>query len=197
MQSGTCHPYKPSASVRRTVSSTALRNEGGSDPRSTSSRNATPECSGARLDPQADRRLERVVAAAHVLDCARPRRPAARCRSVVVSRKLTSTPNSVGQSGLDDLLLNFAVEGDQQFLPDVILAQVDQRVLLGQLRERGVQRRAVGGPGRNDDGLERWRRRSDGAGRSDGAARSARRADQVADPDVGQAPDLRDLASQD
>ena len=49
----------------------------------------------------------------------------------------------VSQGCLDDLLLNFAVERDEQFLPDVVLAQVDERVLLCQLSQRGVQRRAI------------------------------------------------------
>ena len=56
----------------------------------------------------------------------------------------------------DHLLLHLAVErhGD---LAVGVAAQVDQRVLLGEPAQRGVQRAARGGPVRDDDGLQgRW-----------------------------------------
>ena len=47
------------------------------------------------------------------------------------------------QRRLDDLLLHLAVERDGELLADVVLPQVDQRVLLGELGERDVQRALV------------------------------------------------------
>ena len=63
---------------------------------------------------------------------------------VVVSRNVDLDAEVVRQRRLDDLLLHLAVERDGDLLADVVLAQVDQRVLLGQLGERGVQRAALG-----------------------------------------------------
>ena len=59
----------------------------------------------------------------------------------------------VRQRRLDDLLLHLAVERDGDLLPETVLPQVDQRVLLGELGERGVQRGSVGGPADGDDRL--------------------------------------------
>ena len=63
----------------------------------------------------------------------------------------------VRQRRLDDLLLHLAVQRDEDLLPDIVLPQVDQRVLLGELGERGVQRALVGGAAGNDDRLQRRR----------------------------------------
>ena len=76
----------------------------------------------------------------------------------VVSRKPISHPVIGGQGGLDDLLLYLAVEGDVNFLPDVVLPDVDERVLLGQLGHRGVQPRLVARVERHQGGLQRRRR---------------------------------------
>ena len=62
---------------------------------------------------------------------------------VVVSRKVTVDAELVGQGRLDDLLLHLAVERDGDLLADVVLAEVDQRVLLGELVEGDVQRAPV------------------------------------------------------
>ena len=62
----------------------------------------------------------------------------------------------------------------------VVLAQVDQRVLLGQLGQRGVQRAAVRRRDRLDHRLQAGRREVLPPARR-------RRADRVADPHPGQA----------
>ena len=49
----------------------------------------------------------------------------------------------VCQRRLDDLLLDLAVERDRELLTRVVLPDVDQRVLLGELRERDAEPRAV------------------------------------------------------
>ena len=107
---------------------------------------------------------------------------------VVVSRKLDVEAEVVGQRRLDDLLLHLAVERDEQLLPHVVLAQVDQRVLLGELGQRGVQRARSAGAAGHDHRLQRRRREVVAAPRP-------RRgdADRVADPDVAEAPQLADL----
>jgi hypothetical protein len=69
-------------------------------------------------------------------------------------------------------------------------AQVDQRVLLGETAEREVEPRSLGGIPRSDDRLERRRREVAVLART-------RAADRVADPDLGEAPELRDLAGAD
>ena len=102
----------------------------------------------------------------------------------VVSRKSTSTPKSPARVCLDHLLLHFAVEGDGDLLADIVLPQVDQRVLLGELGERRVQPPLVGRAARKH-GLQR-RRGEVARGRSAAARR------RVADPDVVQAPELAD-----
>ena len=98
----------------------------------------------------------------------------------------------VGQRGLDDLLLHLAVERDGDLLAHVVLPQVDQRVLLGELGERGVQR-AVG----RAAGTAR-RPSPASAARTGAPARPARGWPiGVADPDVAEAPELADLARAD
>ena len=66
---------------------------------------------------------------------------------VVVSRNSTSMSKSFASVCLDDLLLHLAVERDEDLLPHVVLTEVDQRVLLGELGERDVERAFVGGVG--------------------------------------------------
>ena len=107
---------------------------------------------------------------------------------VVVSRKLDVDAEVGRQRRLDDLLLHLAVERDEHLLPDVVLPQVDQRVLLGELGERDVQRASVGGACGNDDRLQRRRREVM-------AARAVVRdcADRVADLDIAETPELADL----
>ena len=48
-----------------------------------------------------------------------------------------------GERLRDDLALHLAVERQEQLLAGVVLAQVDERVLLGQLGQRGEERRLV------------------------------------------------------
>ena len=107
---------------------------------------------------------------------------------VVVSRKRDVDAEVVRQRRLDDLLLDLAVERDGDLLAGVVLPHVDQRVLLGELRERDAQRALV-------VGVARARRPSPGsAGRSGAASRAVRGlADRVADLDLGEAPELPDL----
>ena len=96
-------------------------------------------------------------------------------------------PELRGQRRLDDLLLHLAVERQAQLLPRLVLVQADQRVLVGELGERVVQRAAVLRPGDHD----RFER-----GRSEVvlAAEPTRLADRIADPDRTETPDLGDLA---
>src|SRR4029453_18600624 len=63
----------------------------------------------------------------------------------------------IGQGRLDDLLLHLSVKGDEQFLPNVILPEADQRVLLRELAEGKMERALVGGAAGDDDGLQRRR----------------------------------------
>ena len=62
---------------------------------------------------------------------------------VVVSRNADVEAEVVRQRRLDDLLLHLAVERDGELLPRVVLPDVDQRVLLGELRERDAERALV------------------------------------------------------
>src|SRR5215211_2473070 len=57
----------------------------------------------------------------------------------------------------DDLFLYLAVERDESFLPAVVPPHVDQRVLLGELGERDVQRALVSGAAGNYDRFQRRR----------------------------------------
>ena len=58
---------------------------------------------------------------------------------------------------LDDLLLDLAVEGDRDLLAHVVLAKVDERVLLGKLGERDVECAPVARAPRHDYRFERRR----------------------------------------
>src|SRR5439155_18485096 len=60
----------------------------------------------------------------------------------------------LGEGRLDDLTLHLAVERDRDLASRVVLADVDQRVLLGELRQRDAQTLPVGGIGRSEHRLE-------------------------------------------
>ena len=142
---------------------------------------------GCRLDTQPDggeerirlgmQELDRLAGAGGTLDVDR-RRPAEGDVEAVVAR----------QRRLDDLLLNLAVERDGQLAAHVVLPDVDQRVLLGELRERDAKPPAVVGSPRRDDGLQRRRREL--------VVRPPPllAADAVADLDAAEAPELGDLS---
>ena len=93
----------------------------------------------------------------------------------------------VFQRRLDDLLLHLAVERDRDLLGVVVLPDVDQRVLLGELRERDAERVRLVRVERRDDRLQRWRCEV----MPDIGMRSS---NHVADPHLSQAPELPDLA---
>ena len=97
----------------------------------------------------------------------------------------------VCERGLDDLFLDLAVERDGQLLARIVLPNVDQRVLLGELRERDAKllpRRRVLAARRPTP--------ASAAGTHAGIARPASPI-AVADLNLGEAPDLRDLAGRD
>ena len=71
----------------------------------------------------------------------------------------------------------------------VVLADVDQRVLLGELGKGRAEAAGLLGPEREDDGLERRPREASRLGLARG-----RLADRVADPDRTEAADRRHLA---
>ena len=93
----------------------------------------------------------------------------------------------VRERRLDHLPLHLAVERDRDLRPRVVLADVDQGVLVGELPERDAQPPAVCVIGRLDDRLEG--RRSEVV-----LDIAARLAEPVADLDLREAPELRDLA---
>ena len=101
---------------------------------------------------------------------------------VVVSRKPTSRPKSLSERRLDDLLLHLAVERHGDLLTRVVLAHVDQRVLLGELRERDAEPCPVVGAAGNDHRLERGRREVMPRSRPFGSRRSCRRSGSRRDP---------------
>ncbi len=99
-------------------------------------------------------------------------------------------PELIGQRGLDDLLLDLAVEGHGGLSAHFVVAQADQRVLLGESGEREVQGATVGVRPRDDNGLQ-------GRRREDMPKLLLRYADRVADPDVYQAAQPADPARRD
>jgi hypothetical protein len=108
------------------------------------------------VDAQADRRVERIRVRVEELDgLARPQ------RALDVDRRRLAEVDLEGilarQRGLDHLLLDFAVERDRELLEAVVLADVDQRVLLRELGEREFEPALVLGTVGNDDGLQRRR----------------------------------------
>ena len=64
----------------------------------------------------------------------------------------------VGQGVADDLLLHLPVEAHEHLLPHIVLAQVDQRVLLGELGQCHMQRSGLGRSVGGDHGLQGRRR---------------------------------------
>ncbi len=152
----------------------------------------------ARLDAQADGRDERVgVLAEHLQGRARAGGPFDADGGGLAEGDLQA--EVVQERGLDDLLLHLAVERDRHLLAQVVLAQADQRVLLGEPAQREVQRGPVGGATGRHDGLQRGRREVPCGGSPGAGARVRRvlvlRAGQpVADADVGQAPEAGDPA---
>src|SRR4051812_46691360 len=93
-QSVTCQPRSPCRSVRWTVSSTALMNDNGIDPSSTSSRNRTPEptAAGSTRSPTVARNG---LSPAPMNSAADPVPTGRSTQMVVVSRKDTSSPKSL------------------------------------------------------------------------------------------------------
>jgi hypothetical protein len=139
-----------------------------------------------RIDPQPDRGQERIRRQPDQLDSlAAAGRPFDADGRGLPERHGQAV--LLGQGGLDDLLLHLAVERHEHFFAYVVLAQVDQRVLLGQLGQGRVQGAPLAGPCRNDDGLQARRGEV-------GRAGHPRLADRVADPHAGQAPHLGDPA---
>ena len=90
------------------------------------------------------------------------------------------------QPGRDDLLLDRAVQ-QHRGRPAARGPGPDQRVLVGQAEQRGVQPGGLAGP-RGDNGLQAGRREL----RRPGPA--VRLAEAITDPDAGQAADPRDVA---
>src|SRR5215212_461961 len=86
----------------------------------------------------------------------------------------------------DDLFLHLTVERDVYFLPAVVLSHVDQRVLLGELGERHIQRAFLGGMAGNDD---RFQCRRDEIVSLQGRPRFA---DRVPDPNFPETPEPAD-----
>ena len=167
-------------------SSTARKNAGGIEPSSTSSRNSTPEPRAAGSIAQPDRGEERIGRLAEQLDrLARADRPLDADRRRLAEADVDAVV--ARQRRLDDLLLHLAVERDGELLPAVVLAHVDQRVLLGELGERDAERALVRGRAGTTTvssvGGAKWC-----------STLVARRADRVADPDLREAPELPDLA---
>ena len=173
-QSVTCQPCRPWRSVvahrlldrreeRRAASSRAR-------PRARTRRRCRP-APGSTRSPTVARNglgsvaddLDRLAGADRALDADRGRLAERDVDAVVV-----------GERRLDDLLLHLAVERDASSCV-VVLAQVDQRVLLGELGERDVQRAAVarGRPGRRPSPASAAR--SGGVRRPARARRSCRR----------------------
>ena len=76
---------------------------------------------------------------------------------VVVSRNVTARPYSSARVAWTTSFCTSPYRETRDLLADVVLAQVDQRVLLGQLAERGLQRPALARSVRDHDGLQRRR----------------------------------------
>ena len=110
----------------------------------------------SRLDAQPDSSEKRIGSFADHLDCGtgadRPFNADCCC---LAERDVNA--EFVRQRCLDNLLLHLTVERDGDFLANIVLPQVDQRVLLGELGERDVQRTSVSGAAGNDDGFQRRR----------------------------------------
>jgi hypothetical protein len=107
--------------------------------------NAQPDCREKRIRFRVED-LNRLAGADGPLDV--ERRRFAKCD---IKAEL------VCQRRLDDLFLDLAIERDRELLAGVVLTDVDQRILLGELCERDAEPRAVFGLIGDDDGLQcRW-----------------------------------------
>src|SRR5204862_2014114 len=93
-------------------------------------------------------------------------------------------PEVIVERGLDDFLLDLAVERHGDLPAGVVLSDVDERVLLGKLRERYAEPRTVFGRLRDDDRLQRRR------GKLKECSICSRPADPVADLDLVETPEL-------
>ena len=91
-QSVTCQPCRPWPRVSRTVSSTALKKAYGIEPSSTSSRKSTPGRSARAR--RAGRRWRGTGSGPSLYSTAAPEPDSRSMQIVVVSRKVTSSPNS-------------------------------------------------------------------------------------------------------
>ena len=154
-----------------------------------------------RLDPKRERRPERVGAQGrapsgdvrvglrvdHLLGLARPSRALD-----AHGRRLAEVRGDAVvalQRRLDDLLLDLAVERHGDLVAMVVLADVDQRVLLGELGERRAEAALLLRSQGEDDRLERRAWEAGGLGLP-----RRRLADRIPHPDGTQAPDGRHLA---
>ena len=139
-----------------------------------------------RLDPQADGREEGIAVLLHELDGVTDA-----CRTLDADRrafaKVDSDAEVRRQRRFDDLFLHLAVERDGDLAAQLAVADVDERVLLRELRERGIERTSLGRDSRHDDSLERRRCEVPRAGIAQ------RIAEPVPDPDISEAAKLRDL----
>ena len=107
-------------------------------------------------------------------------RPSGRSMQIgVTSRNVDGDAVLVRERRLDHLLLHLAVQRDRELVRRLRRADVDQRVLLVELRQRDAKARAVAGIDGLDDRLERRRRelvrRRAGRRRRRSGRRSARR----------------------
>src|ERR1700761_9282108 len=93
------------------------------------------------------------------------------------------------ERGLDDFLLHLAVEGNIKLLTLVVLAHVDERILLGDLAERRLKPLPVIRRGWSHDRLKCRRRKFVAA------APRGRCPDPVADPRLGETAEFSDLTS--
>ena len=177
--------------VSRTVSSTALKNAQRHRPELDLQPELDARCRAAAGSTRRPTVARNGFGRLPIISNAAPVPTGRSMQIVVVSRKRDLDAEVVGQRRLDDLLLHLAVERDGELLAQVVLAQVDQRVLLGQLGQGGVQRAPVGRPAGDDDRLQRRRRELAPV------TGGRRRADRVADPDLGQPPELADLPGRD
>ena len=139
-----------------------------------------------RLDAEADRGEIRIRLRMEELDrLARSDGPLDVDRRRLAERDVEA--ELVRQRRLDHFLLHLAVERDRELPADVVLPYVDQRILLGELRECDPEPCTVVGIARDDDRLERRRRELVRVTVRPGLA------EPVADLDPAEPPELRDL----
>ena len=145
-----------------------------------------PGAGRRRLDPQAQGRSERVRAQrrAPAGDVRLRFRPDHLVGLADMRRTLDADDRRLAEvrrdavvaleGGLDDLLLDVAVERDRDLVP-VVLADVDERILLGELGERRAEAALILGSLGEDDGLERRTREARGRFVDPAAARRSHR----------------------